>query len=387
MRKADVVILGGGAAGLMCAMRAGRRGRTVIVLEHNSTVAEKIRISGGGRCNFTNTLVTPAQFLSDNPDFVHSSLARFTPADFLALVREHGIPHEERADGQLFCLRSARDIIALLLDECEAAGVQIIPGVHVDRVSRTDRFTVETSAGAYSCASLVIATGGLSIPPLGASDLGYRIARQFGLRIVQPRPGLVPFRLAGSEHELAQSLAGVSIDCRVTIEGTSFEGSMLFTHAGVSGPPILQISSYWREGMPIAIDLLPVDFCNADRCATFAGRTVAGVLADVVPKRAARAFAALAGIAPAVKWSPQSAARIAEVFMPWHLHPSGTLGYAKAEVTVGGVDTRDLSSKTMMARSVPGLYFIGEVVDVTGWLGGYNFQWAWASGAAAGDAA
>jgi predicted flavoprotein YhiN len=479
----DAVIVGAGAAGLMCAIEAGRRGRRVVVLEHNPQIARKILISGGGRCNFTNLNVTAENFVSRNPHFAKSALARFTPRDFLAMVERHRIPYHEKTLGQLFCDRAARDIVAMLEAECAAAGVRILTACMVPRVGRTHGggfevetsgvdetsgsatppaggglevarsgggetsggglevsasggatppasggFEVETSGGgetsggarlpagggfevaasggAFQCAALVISTGGLSIPKMGATPFGYSVARQFGLHIVECHPALVPFTFGGTDRERFAGLAGVSADvaAKVTAEvtaevkagvtprasGRAFRDKLLFTHRGLSGPAILQASSYWRAGESVEIDLLPgVDFAAVlAACRAAGARTeVRTVLARYLPKRLADRWCQVQGVSKSVvALSDREVAAIAADLRAWRVQPAGTEGYDKAEVTGGGVDTAELSSKTMECRNVPGLYFIGEVVDVTGQLGGFNFQWAWASGAAAGRA-
>lgn len=336
MQKSDVIIVGAGAAGLMCAIEAGKRGRSVLLLEHNTSIGEKIRISGGGRCNFTNANTSPDNFISHNPSFAKSALARYRPEDFLRLVERHRIRWHEKKAGQLFCDGSAREIIAMLRKESNDAGVRIVPEIKVASVSQG--FALTTNRGDFECDSLVVATGGLSIPKLGASDFGYRVARQFGHRVLGLRPGLVPL-LFDEPRELHQ-LHGVSFEAEVRCDRVRFRDSVLFTHRGLSGPAILQISSYWTPGEVITIEA-----------------------AGQKPRRLEQA------------WSDDA----------WQFVPTGTEGYAKAEVTAGGVDTTQLSSKTMESNNVPGLYFTGEVVDVTGQLGGFNFQWAWASGFAAGQ--
>ncbi|EDY21425.1 HI0933 family protein [Chthoniobacter flavus Ellin428] len=382
----DVIVLGAGAAGLMCAIQAGKRGRRVTVIEHNDRVGKKITISGGGRCNFTNLNAGPGNYLSRQPDFCKSALARFTPWDFVALVEKHGIAYHEKKLGQQFCDSSSREIINLLLTECEQVGVEIRLNCRVNEVRKADRFSLATNTGTLECHSLVIATGGLSFPKLGATDFGYRLARQFGLPLTEIRPGLVPLTFASGDSRLGD-LSGVSVPVVARSNGTSFEENLLFTHRGVSGPAVLQISSFWREGEAVAFDLLP-------------GRQAAQVLAEARresiepeallsrfwPRRFAETWCAR--YAPAKKLPHLNAHELkdlASALNAWPVTFPGTEGYAKAEVTLGGVDTAALSSKTMEARQVPGLFFIGEVVDVTGWLGGYNFQWAWASGNAAGQ--
>ena len=386
----DVVVIGAGAAGMMCAAQAGQRGRRVLLIEHFHLLGEKIRISGGGRCNFTNRGAGPAHYLSQNPDFCRSALARYTPAHFVRLVEAHGIAYHEKKLGQLFCDDSAHDIIALLKAECASGGVQWRMPCPVDGVTRAgDDFIVATPQGAVRCASLVVASGGLTVPKIGATPFGYRIAEQFGLPIVPPRPALVPLAFAPLALARYGDLSGVSVDAQVSCNGGRFRENLLFTHRGLSGPAILQISSYWDGRTPLTIDLLP----DTDIDAWFAARATStarldNALADLLPRRFAQQWCAAEGLAlPMSRLGPERRREVAAQLHAWRVQPSGTLGYNKAEVTLGGVDTRGLSSKTMGALAVPGLYFVGEVVDVTGWLGGYNFQWAWASGHAAGQAA
>jgi predicted Rossmann fold flavoprotein len=393
----DVIVLGGGAAGLFCAARAGQRGRRVVLLERNREVGRKILISGGGRCNFTNLHCRPENFLSSNPHFARSALARFTPSDFVALVERAGIAYHVKTLGQLFCDGSAQQIVDLLVDECRAANVEVHTGTMIDAVVRTFRsattdagsasvFRVETSDGAFSAPSLVVATGGLSIPKIGATDLGYRIATQFGVPVVPTRPALVPLLFAQPDLRRWHDMAGVAAECIASAGGASFRERLLFTHRGLSGPAILQASSYWREGESIAIDLLPdVDVASelVQRRAAGDTATLKSAVARHVPSRLAeRWFEDDAG-GPIATVSNERIAAASDGLHRWEVTPSGTEGFAKAEVTAGGVDTRALSSKTMECAEVPGLYFIGEVVDVTGHLGGFNFQWAWASAAAA----
>ena len=383
MAHYDVIVLGGGAAGLFCAATAGQRGRRVLVLEHNDRVGKKITISGGGRCNFTNIHASPENYLSSNPDFCRSALARYAPSDFLALVESRGIPWHEKKLGQLFCNTRSQDIITLLLDECARAGVTIRCGTKVGEIQKADLFRVGTDGGDLSAEALVVATGGLSFAKLGASDLGYRIARQFGLRLTAIRPGLVPLAFSGADRETFGPLSGVSLPVRIRHGGAVFEESMLVTHRGFSGPAILQISNYWKEGETLSIDLLPA---GGPDPAPGRGTAVAQ-LSHVWPKRFAEVWCArYTPDKPVAQWTAREREETQRRLHAWPVDFSGTEGYPKAEVTLGGVDTRDLSSKTMEARCVPGLYFIGEVVDVTGWLGGYNFQWAWASARAAGQA-
>ncbi|HEX8775351.1 MAG TPA: NAD(P)/FAD-dependent oxidoreductase [Pyrinomonadaceae bacterium] len=387
MVQRDVIIIGGGAAGLFCAIEAGKRGRSSLVIEHNDRVGKKIAISGGGRCNFTNLYTSADNFLSANPSFAKSALARFTPQDFIALVERHGIRYHEKKLGQLFCDESSRQIIGMLLAECDAAGVEIRLNCKVSRVSKDAHFTLETNQGEFRAASLVIATGGLSIAPAGATDFGYALARQFGLGIRETRPALVPLIFAPNRLEELKALSGVSIDALVSTKGAQFRENVLLTHRGLSGPAILQISSYWKRGDAIEINLLP-DTSARQLLASRRQSDVdlANLLSQHVPRRFAQAWCNLyAPSRPLSRYSNKELEEIARRLEEWRLMPDGSEGYKKAEVTAGGVDTDELSSRTMEARRVPGLYFIGEVVDVTGQLGGYNFQWAWASGYAAGQ--
>lgn len=387
MIKKDVIIIGGGAAGLFCAIEAGKRGRSVLVIEHMERVGKKIAISGGGRCNFTNLYTSADNFLSANPSFCKSALARYTPQDFIALVEKHKIAYHEKKLGQLFCDGSSREIINMLLAECDAARVEIRLNCRVRQVEKRLSFIVETNQGRFESASLVIAAGGLSIPPIGATDFGYQIARQFGLRMQETRPALVPLTFA--PHKLAElkDLSGISIDALAGCNGMEFRENILLTHRGLSGPAILQISSYWQKGDLLSIDLLPTK--DALEILSTRGQSdieLANLLSQYLPRRFAHAWCDLyAPSKPINHYSKKELEEIAQRLHRWQLKPDGTEGYKKAEVTLGGVDTDELSSKTMEAKRVPGLYFIGEVVDVTGHLGGYNFQWAWASGFAAGQ--
>jgi predicted Rossmann fold flavoprotein len=386
----DVIILGAGGAGLMCAATAGQRGKRVLVVDHADAPGKKILISGGGRCNFTNLGAAPDRFLSTNPHFAKSALGRYTPADFLALVEAHGIAWHEKTLGQLFCDGSARQIVAMLLDECAKGAVELRLNSPLGEIGHADgRFTVPHGNRVASAPALVIATGGPSIPKLGASDIAYRIARRFGLKVVEPRPALVPFTLPPAEA-LFRDLSGVAVETVArAANGPPFREATLFTHRGLSGPAILQVSSYWRHGETVAIDLLPE---RASGWLTAAKRerprvTLAGLLGETLPERLARALAERLAVTGAL--ADQKDAVLTEVerrLAAWSFAPAGTEGFAKAEVTVGGIATDGLSSKTMESRAVPGLHAIGEAVDVTGWLGGYNFQWAWASGVAAGQA-
>jgi len=388
----DVLVIGAGAAGLMCALTAGRRGRNVRVVERANKPGKKILMSGGGRCNFTNTGTTAANFISANPHFCKSALARCQPADFIALVDQHGIAWHEKELGQLFCDESSKLIVRMLLDECADAGVDIDTGCEVHEVAREgEGFVVDTARGRIAAQSLVVASGGLSIPSLGGSGLGYALAKQFGHAVLPTRAGLVPLVLTGTHSERLEGLSGVSLEVEAESRGQSFRNAMLVTHRGLSGPAILQVSSYWEAGEPLAIDLLPgvdaLSFLRGHKAARPASE-LRTVLAERMPKRfAQRLCERWLGDRPLRQFDEPALAQAAAALSAWPVVASGTEGYRTAEVTLGGVDTRELSSSTMMSRRVPGLYFIGEVVDVTGWLGGYNFQWAWASGQAAGSAA
>lgn len=397
--KTDVIIIGAGAAGLMCAMQAARRGRSVVLLDHSKKLAEKIRISGGGYCNFTNLDVKPENYLSANPDFCRSALARFKPQDFIALLYKHNISFHEKTLGQLFCDDGSEAIIAMLRGECDEAGAKRFMGCEVEEVkydapkedSARGKFHVATSRGEFSAASLVVATGGISIPKTGATPFGYQIAEQFGIPVAKLKPGLVPLSVAPDDWRPYADLTGVSLDVTVSFGKQSFRENMLITHRGLSGPAILQISSYWQHGQPLHIDLLP-DLDMAAQLDEQKGskKLLTNYLTQWWPKSFADAWCAqLPGIGnlPLNQYNDKQRKLIAATIHDWQVTPSGTLGYGKAEVTCGGVDTRALSSKTMECNEVPGLYFIGEVLDVTGQLGGYNFQWAWASGHAAGQAA
>ncbi|MEY2927173.1 MAG: hypothetical protein RL367_1650 [Pseudomonadota bacterium] len=383
----DVIILGGGAAGLMCAAKAGERGRRVVVIERAGAVGKKILISGGGRCNFTNTGTRADRFVSRNPHFAKSALGRFTPQDFIALVDRYRIGWHEKTLGQLFCDGSARQIVAMLLDLC-GDQVRIETGAQISAVARRDgQFHVTASGQDYAAASLVIATGGPSIPKMGATGFAYDLARQFGLKVVEPRPALVPLTLGGDDI-LFRDLSGVAAPTRVRCGKTVFEEASLFTHRGLSGPAILQISSYWRHGEPIGIDFLPGEDPVALLLAAKRTRprsTLRAALNEHLPARLVSALADRIAVTGNLADTPDRVlAEAGKRLSDWAFQPNGTEGFAKAEVTVGGIDTAELSSQTMESRRAPGLFVIGEAVDVTGWLGGYNFQWAWASGAAAG---
>ena len=385
MRKFDALVLGGGAAGLLCAIEAGKRGRRVAVLEHADRIGKKILISGGGRCNFSNIHCQPENFISANEHFAKSALARYTPADFIALVEKHRIPYHEKTLGQLFCDRSAQDIIDLLESECRAAGVQTFLQRRIEEVQRTSEFVVRTESSEFRAPVLVVATGGLSIPKMGATPFGYQLARQFGLKIVETKPGLVPFVLAGEDRSRYCDLAGVSAEVIAKANHHAFREKMLITHRGLSGPAILQISSYWEKGQPIRMDLAPDRKITVAICASKVRNMAAARTAfqGILPKRFAERW--LEEHAPTA-WNNDALAKLEKQAHAWVVKPADTEGYEKAEVTAGGVDTDELSSKTMECLRVKGLFFIGEVVDVTGHLGGFNFQWAWASGAAAGRA-
>jgi len=389
----DVAVIGAGAAGMMFASVAGQRGKRVVLIDHAEKLAEKIRISGGGRCNFTNTDTSPQNFLSQNPHFCKSALSRYTPQDFLSLVKRHGIPFHEKHKGQLFCDRSAEDIIKMLKAECDAGHVQWRMPVSVKGVEKlADGFSVKTADGLITASSLVIATGGLSIPKIGATDFAFRIAKQFDLPVVEPRPGLVPLTFDESSWQSFVPMAGISLEvdiaCGEKKSRGLFREDLLFTHRGLSGPAVLQISSFWHEGAPLALNLLPmldvvqtlIDEKQAIR------KNLGNWLSQFLPTRLAEGWLLAQGFSPDARvpeLPDKQLRRLGESLNRWSLVPNGSEGYRKAEVTLGGVDTRALSQQSMMANQVPGLYFIGEAVDVTGWLGGYNFQWAWASGVAA----
>ena len=387
----DVLIVGGGAAGLMCAIAAGQRGLRVLVVEHANRVGKKILMSGGGRCNFTNLGTTAQNFLSANPHFCKSALARYTPADFVALVERHRIAYHEKELGQLFCDDSSKQIVRMLLDECAAAGVRVETSCTIERVRKADEvFLVDTSLGRIAANALVVASGGLSIPSMGASGFGYELARQFGHRVLPTRAGLVPLTLSGKHQERMADLAGVALAVEARCNGSAFRNAMLITHRGISGPAILQISSYWNPGDELRLDLLPdtdaFEWLREQQSERPAAE-FRSVLADALPKRYAQRLCEYAFASKPMRQYREAELReIAAQLKGWPLVASGTEGYRTAEVTLGGVDTDELSSSTMQSRRVLGLYFIGEVVDVTGWLGGYNFQWAWASAQACGNA-
>jgi hypothetical protein len=399
-KQVDVVVIGAGAAGMMCAAVAGQRGRRVVLVDHADKLAEKIRISGGGRCNFTNITATPQNFLSENPHFCKSALSRYTPQDFLVLIRKHRIAYHEKHKGQLFCDDSSEQIIRMLKDECAAGDVAWRMPCKISSLEQTDSgFLLGTDSGDIATQSVVIATGGLSIPKIGATDFAFRVAKQFELNVIEPRPGLVPLTFDGPGWEPFAPLAGVALEVEVSTGSGKGKGAkrghfredLLFTHRGLSGPAILQISSYWQPGTPILINLLP-DMDLAEELIAAKGtqkKQLGNVLAGWLPARLAEVLLAINGLAPDARLADLADAKLrklGDAVNRWSIVPTGSEGYRKAEVTLGGIDTRELSQQTMMANKVPGLYFIGEAVDVTGWLGGYNFQWAWASGVAAGSA-
>jgi hypothetical protein len=392
MTGTDVIILGGGAAGLMCAIAAGQRGRQVIVLEGSNKIGKKILMSGGGHCNFTNLHSEPSRFTSKNPQFCISALSRYTQWDIIALVEKHGIAWHEKTLGQLFCDHSSKDIVAMLLTECESAGVDVRTHCEETVVNFEDGFRVSCNQETFACESLVIATGGLSIPKMGASDFGYRMAQQFGLKLCETRAGLVPFTFSGATHELTNRLSGVSLRATVVCGDTEFTEDILFTHRGLSGPAVLQVSSYWSPGNEIQLNLLPD--ANAPELLVAAKRNqpkalLRTVLAKVLPRALVIELQTMLWLnhqgTPLAEVPDDELRRIGRGLQAWALRPAATEGYRTAEVTLGGVDTDELSSQTMECKKQPGLYFIGEVVDVTGHLGGYNFQWAWSSAQAAGQ--
>ena len=391
MDQFDVVVIGAGAAGMMCAAEAGKRGRSVLILDHAAKPGEKIRISGGGRCNFTNLNAAPANFISQNPSFAISALRRYTQRDFIALVDRYGIAYHEKTLGQLFCDGSSKQIIDLLLSEMRQGNVELRLSTSVESVEKIpEGFALKLTQGAVQCRSVVVATGGKSIPKMGATGFGYDLAQQFGLKIVETRPALVPLTLEPTLLERLTPLAGVSVDAVAGCRKTTFAEAMLFTHRGLSGPAILQISSYWREGDEIVLSMLPgVNLFEELRAARAQNgrQALQTALSAFLPKRLAQLIAETEkGPANLADYSDKKLRTIDEAVNRWRFKPAGSEGYRTAEVTLGGVDTRELDSRTMEAKAVPGLYFIGEVVDVTGWLGGYNFQWAWSSGWCAGQA-
>ena len=386
----DSIVIGGGAAGLMCAATAGYRGRRVAVLDHANKVGKKILMSGGGRCNFTNYTIEPSNFLSNNAHFCKSALSRYKSSDFIELVERHGIAFHEKTKGQLFCDNKSSDILNLLLTECEYAGVEISTHCAIEKISKVaDKFHLQTALGEYTCDSLVVATGGLSIPSLGATGFGYQIAQQFGLACTPVWASLVPFTITDKWHSIINGLSGLSLNVRVTCNKQTFTDPLLFTHRGLSGPAMLQISNYWRPSDELLIDFFPAgDLVETIKAWRNGGNKseLKNLLATLLPKRFVEAWLDQADInRPVNQYSDAEVMAVAEIFQRWRIVPSGTEGYRTAEVTMGGVDTDGISSKTFEAKTVPGLYFVGEVLDVTGWLGGFNFQWAWASGFCAGQ--
>lgn len=386
MIKADAVIIGAGAAGLMCAIEAGKRGRSVLVLEHCEKPGKKILVSGGGRCNFTNKNVSPENFISHNPHFCKSALSGYTPDDFISLIEKYNIKYHEKKSGQLFCDDSSRLVVSMLENECNNSGVRIITNCKVKNITRNDLFEIDTESDRIQSGSLVIATGGISIPKMGATDFGYKIARQFHIGLTEIHPGLVPLTFSGEERKMFSEISGVSVDAEVKCNVISFRENILFTHKGLSGPAILQISSYLKKSDSISVNLLPeINSYEILRDNSGSKTLLANFLSDYLPKRFSQAFTdKYFSSKPLITFPDKELKLISEKLHNWKLTPSGTEGFDKAEVTVGGVDTDELSSKTMETKKVKGLYFIGEVTDVTGWLGGYNFQWAWSSGFAAG---
>ncbi|SRR5579883_55165 len=391
MQKTEVIIIGAGAAGLMCAIEAGKRHRKVVVLEHANKAGKKILMSGGGRCNFTNYHINPANYLSHNPHFCKSALSRYTQWDFIDLVKKHAIPFHEKTLGQLFCDNKSHDILNLLLLECEQNGVVIHLNSKIEKIEKDSdhHYKIKSTAGDFHCQSLVIASGGLSIPTMGASPFAYKVAEQFGIKVWPTRAGLVPFTLHAEEKEKLAALSGISVDSLVQNDKISFRENILFTHRGLSGPAILQISSYWQTGEAVTVNLLPEinlfeHFISAKQQQP--QKQLKSILSEILPKRVVDVFLNFDRAEKKVaEISHQDFDRIAKQFNAWKVFPNGTEGYRTAEVTLGGIDCDEISSKTMQANNVPGLFFIGEALDVTGWLGGFNFQWAWSSGWAAGQ--
>jgi len=385
--KKDVVIIGAGAAGLICAIETGKRHRSVLVLDHMEKIGEKIRVSGGGHCNFTNLNLQPGNYFSTNPHFCKSALAGFTPEDFISMLDRHGIEYFEKEKGQIFCKKTSREIVRMLYKECANAGVEMRMNCRASVISKNENFSIATNWGVVEASSLVIATGGLSYPELGATDIGYRTAGQFGLKVTKLKPALVPLIFRQRDREIFKELSGVSFDASVSCKGAHFRGKVLFTHRGLSGPAILQISLYWEQGDKISINLLP----DIDAYALFISKrtsriALSNLLSEHLPRRFIHTWCCLhASSRPLRTYTEKEIKDIAGLLHSWTIIPEGTEGYRKAEITLGGVDTAELSSKTMEAKKVPGLYFVGEVIDVSGQLGGYNLQWAWSSGYAAGQ--
>ncbi|MDI6745099.1 MAG: NAD(P)/FAD-dependent oxidoreductase [Thermodesulfovibrionales bacterium] len=385
--KSDVIIIGAGAAGLMCGIEAGKRGRAVVILDHASKIGQKILVSGGGRCNFTNLNIQAENYLSANPHFCKSALARFTPQDFISLVKKHRISFHEKDDGQMFCNGSSRQIVDMLIDECNSAGVEMRLNCKIQDITKKKRFIVKTNSGMIESESLVVATGGLSYPNLGATNFGHRIASQFGLRVIPPRPALVPLTFSRGDSEKFAELSGISLKASVNCRGHEFRGEMLFTHRGLSGPAILQASSYWENGEKIIINLLPGIDAHSIFLSNRQSRVeMKNLLSRYLPRRFAHIWCEFYfSSRPLCQYNEKDLLTTSRLIHGWSIKPAGTEGYRTAEVTAGGVDTNELSSKTMEAKKVTGLYFIGEVIDVTGHLGGYNLHWAWASGWIAGQ--
>lgn len=389
MKNSDVIIIGAGAAGLMCAIEAGKRGRKVTILDHTNKVGKKILLSGGGRCNFTNIHANPNNYLSQNQHFCISALKRYTQKDFENLVCQYKIPYHEKTLGQLFCDNSAKDILNMLLNECEHYGVEIKPNCQITEIKKSEQFHLNSSCGKFECMSLVIATGGLSFPTMGASPLGYKIAEQFGLKVLPTRAGLVPLTLHKKDLDILNELSGVSLNVEVSCNNKSFREAMLFTHRGLSGPAILQISSYWQAGQSIKINLLPtrdiIDYLQEKKL-TRPKVELKTILSELFPKRFAEILCEhWLNNKPINQYTEKELQQMSNIIHNWQIQPNGTEGYRTAEVTLGGVDTNEISSKTFECKTVSGLYFIGEVLDLTGHLGGFNFQWAWSSGFCAGQ--
>lgn len=391
LQKTDVIVVGAGAAGLFCAAQAGLRGRNVLVLDHAKKVGRKILMSGGGRCNFTNMYASPENFLSNNPHYCKSALSRYTQWDFVALVEKYGIKYHEKTLGQWFCDDSAKDIVNLLLAECDAAKARVQTHTDINHIEKTaSGFLLDTNKGQYHCESLVIATGGLSMPKLGASPFGYQIAEQFGLTVLPTRAGLVPFTLHDKDKNVLAELSGISLNASASCNNTTFNENILFTHRGMSGPAVLQISSFWEPGQQVEFDLYPngdLESFLREKSVSNPDAQLSTILSQIYPKRFVQTALSYFNLnnKPLKQFQGKQLSQVAQTFTSWMLQPNGTEGYRTAEVTLGGVDTNQLSSKTMMAKDIEGLFFIGEVVDVTGWLGGYNFQWAWSSGWVAGQ--
>lgn len=385
--NSDVIIIGAGAAGLMCAIESGKRGRSVIILDHASKIGQKILVSGGGRCNFTNLSIQAENYISANPHFCKSALARFTPQDFISLIKKHRISYHEKEDGQMFCNGSSRQILDMLLSECDSAGVQMRLNCKIEEITKNRRFIITTNSGVIESESLVVATGGLSYPNLGATDIGHRVASQFGLRILQPKPALVPLTLSRRDRERFSELSGVSLEAVVNYRGHKFRGELLFTHKGLSGPAILQTSLYWENGEEILVNLLPGIDAHSIFLSNLQSRMeMKNLLSRYLPRRFAYIWCEFYLLSrPLCQYNDKELFDASRLLHEWIIKPAGTEGYRTAEVTAGGVDTDELSSKTMEAKKVTGLYFIGEVIDVTGHLGGYNLHWAWASGWTAGE--